>query len=534
MEALYSKYRPTNFEEVAGQVVPKQILLNSIRKNKINHAYLFYGIRGTGKTTLARIFAKTINCAADTAPCNMCDSCKSINQSTSLNVIEMDAASNSGVEDVRSLIANSSLISPDGKKKIYIIDEVHMLSKSAFNALLKTLEEPPRDTMFLFATTEINRIPDTILSRTLVINLQTLSDEDISSTLENIVIKEGSDFEKGSIEYIVSLSGGSMRDAITLLELCLLYSNSLKIGDVIKVLGIIKKEEIEDMLLRNPMLIKEVFERPEIDPKRLLLLVIETLNSFFINGSMTKNLSILSADLLQVFMTIKDPNLLRSAIPSIILRNINVPRETSSKIIEVKQQESTINTPIIEKVIEPPAVDANTKEIPQSEDHQSDEPPVIDTDTKEMPQSQDQQATEPSKNTLLDHVETQVIPNDVEITYESEKKQQTPSNVPRETSSITDSLTIMHYETVLFEQNELKRERLIEMWELMISGNNKYTNILMTGKILASSESAIILGFSNEMELNAFKSLSLDHDMYDEVERILGFRHMILPILPAN
>ena len=194
--ALARKYRPQDFSQLIGQDALVRVLRNSIKQNKIHHAFILTGIRGIGKTTTARIIAKTINCldenAANSATaCNKCDSCIAITNSNNQDVVEFDAASKTGVDDIRQIIESIAYAPVSAKYKIYIIDEVHMLSNSAFNALLKTLEEPPQRVKFIFATTEIKKVPVTILSRCMRFDLRRLDEEEISLHIKNILQKEG-------------------------------------------------------------------------------------------------------------------------------------------------------------------------------------------------------------------------------------------------------------------------------------------------------------------------------------------------------
>ncbi|MDO4368953.1 MAG: DNA polymerase III subunit gamma/tau [bacterium] len=218
--ALYRKYRPKSFDEVFGQKYVVDILKKSIVNNKIFHAYLFSGPRGTGKTTMAKLFAKLINCENLNGylACNECNSCKLINEKVDADIIEIDAASNNGVDEIRNVCDKVSLLPGVSKYKVYIIDEVHMLSISAFNALLKTLEEPPKHVVFILATTEMHKIPETIISRCQCFNFERLSDDDVVNCLKYISQNEGFNISDEVFPMISSYCGGCMRDSIGLLE----------------------------------------------------------------------------------------------------------------------------------------------------------------------------------------------------------------------------------------------------------------------------------------------------------------------------
>ena len=220
--ALYRKYRPRTFEDVRGREVIVRTLKNQIVSGRIAHSYLFCGTRGTGKTTIAKIFAKAVNCEnpKDGSPCCECPSCRAIGADASLNVVEMDAASNNGVDDIRNIIDQVAYSPTQGKYRVYIIDEVHMLSMAAFNALLKTLEEPPSYAIFILATTEPNKLPITILSRCQRYDYGRLSTETIEGRLREVSDAEGLEVEDKALRYIAGAADGSMRDGLSLLDQC--------------------------------------------------------------------------------------------------------------------------------------------------------------------------------------------------------------------------------------------------------------------------------------------------------------------------
>ncbi len=249
-KALYRTYRPQTFEEVAGQRHIVRTLKNALEKNKIAHAYLFCGPRGTGKTTMAKLFAKALNCEEGLGhQCNKCDNCKEITEGTHPDVIEIDAASNNGVEQVRDLIDKVNYLPLKGKYKVYIIDEVHMMTTSAFNALLKTLEEPPAHVVFILATTEPHNIIPTILSRCQRYDFTRVSDADIKERMITVLENEKITYEDKAIDAIVSLADGGMRDALSILDQILAYSNdSLNENDVYTLYGLASTSEKLELL----------------------------------------------------------------------------------------------------------------------------------------------------------------------------------------------------------------------------------------------------------------------------------------------
>ncbi len=250
--ALARKYRPNKFKDIVGQGIAKQILQNILHGNNTHHAYLLTGTRGVGKTTIARIIAKSLNCdfIKDSDPCCECDTCNMIAHGTFMDVIEIDAASNTGVDNIREVIENAKYIPTSAKYKVYIIDEVHMLSKSAFNALLKTLEEPPQYVIFILATTEINKIPITVLSRCLQIKLRNLTINEIIDHLSLVLDTEGVPFELPALKIIGKNANGSMRDALSLLDQAIAFCSSQTIttNKINEMLGNSEHELIYNML----------------------------------------------------------------------------------------------------------------------------------------------------------------------------------------------------------------------------------------------------------------------------------------------
>ena len=249
--ALYRKYRPDTFSSIIGQDNVTKILKNQIKNGKISHAYLFSGTRGTGKTSAAKVFARAINCLnpKDGEPCNECEVCKGILSGNITDVIEMDAASNNSVENIRQIRQEVVYATVDVKYRVYIIDEVHMLTTSAFNALLKTLEEPPENVVFILATTEQHKIPVTILSRCLKFDFNRLTEEDLYNRIKYVLECENIKYEDEACRYIAKLADGAARDALSILDRCISETKDiLKYEDVQNIVGAIDKNIINKVI----------------------------------------------------------------------------------------------------------------------------------------------------------------------------------------------------------------------------------------------------------------------------------------------
>lgn len=281
-QSLYRKYRPKNFNEVVGQDIVKKTLIHSILNNKISHAYLFTGPRGTGKTSIAKILAKAVNCTNlhDAIACEKCENCIQFNNKQSNDIIEIDAASNNGVDEIRELKNKINIVPSTGKYKIYIIDEVHMLTVGAFNALLKTLEEPPSHVIFVLATTEPHKIPSTILSRCQRFDFKKIPTKQIYDHLSNVAKLEEVDITEDALYELARISDGGMRDAFSLFEQAISYGNAkIDISVIHEINGTIPQEQLKELFLsltdKNIQRIFEILEEYDLSGKNLIKIMDE-------------------------------------------------------------------------------------------------------------------------------------------------------------------------------------------------------------------------------------------------------------------
>lgn len=322
-KALYRAYRPQNFEDVVGQEHIIRTLKNQIENNNVGHAYLFSGTRGTGKTSTAKIFARAVNCenSINQEPCNECEVCKDILHDNIMDVVEIDAASNNSVDDIRELRENVKYSPTKAKYKVYIIDEVHMLSQGAFNALLKTLEEPPSYIIFILATTEPHKIPATILSRCQRFDFKRVTVKDMTSRMQKICNEEDIEVEDKALNLISRNSQGALRDALSILDQCISFGdNKIEYKDVVELLGTINVEQLFDLA-------KYIIDQ---DTKKSL----QILNEFVIWGKDIRNLI---NDLIDHFR-----NLMVCKVSSELDEIISLPEETIQQL-KLQSKEVDVN-----------------------------------------------------------------------------------------------------------------------------------------------------------------------------------------------
>ncbi|WP_103634786.1 DNA polymerase III subunit gamma/tau [Campylobacter concisus] len=368
MQALALKYRPKNFDELIGQEAVSKSLIHALDEGRISHAYLFSGLRGSGKTSSARIFSKALVCekGPTSRPCEVCPQCVMANESRHMDIIEMDAASHRKIDDIRELIEQTKYAPAMARYKIFIIDEVHMLTKEAFNALLKTLEEPPSYVKFILATTDPLKLPTTVLSRTQHFRFKQISKYSIVKHLEFILSKEGVSYEKEALEILARSGGGSLRDTLTLLDQAIIYgANNVTANGVASMLGLLDPDKIEDIITHilnhdknairvlttelesydQEMIIDEILanlkQKFVENDSRISLLVYER---FFRILAQAKGMLNLSSDngfvlMLMLFMMIEALNLqsIDDAIETVISKNDEISTQTIQNSTQTPQ-----------------------------------------------------------------------------------------------------------------------------------------------------------------------------------------------------
>ena len=539
-KALYRTYRPQTFEDVAGQSHVTITLKNAIKENRIAHAYLFAGPRGTGKTTIAKILAKAINCTGDHPPCNECPNCKAITQGDHPDVIEIDAASNNGVNEVRDLIDKVKYAPINAKYKVYIIDEVHMMTPEAFNALLKTLEEPPAHIVFILATTEPHKILPTIISRCQRFDFKRVDEHDIISRLEYVLKEENVEYDEESLEIISKLADGGMRDALSILEQCLAYDRHLTVENINKVYGLLANDEkirLIKLLLTKDM--KNVLKTLDhmmslsIDLKRLTQDLIDVLKDVIIFKN-TQDLSLL-------FVLHK--NDIQQIVPYILVEEafqmIDIFMDASShygqavdsstyfelallKIcnqIENEHKEVAVEEPkVIENVSHETLVEVQQEEVVEKPVEKVQEP-VIE------PQEDLQEKVEEKKEPKVEQVETPV-----EEAKEEVKEVKTTAQIEVDFNDILNIL-VQAKRTVL---NDIQDKWPVIRRYCYNLNTAKYANMLCDAKPVAAGEKGFILALKYQPEVNSINYTENYYPLKNFLKEVLGSEYDFIAVMEAD
>ncbi|MFV0393879.1 MAG: DNA polymerase III subunit gamma/tau [Coprobacillaceae bacterium] len=529
-KALYRSYRPQTFKEVAGQEHIIKTLENAVHTKKIAHAYLFAGPRGPGKTTIAKIFAKAINCGESNAPCGECEICNSIMTGEHPDVIEIDAASNNGVDEVRDLIDKVKYAPINGKYKVYIIDEVHMMTTGAFNALLKTLEEPPAHAVFILATTEPHKILPTIISRCQRFDFTKVEERDIIKRLEYVLLEENMPINDQALKLIARLAEGGMRDALSILEQCLAFDTKVTEDTVNQIYGLIsteKKIEFIKKLLAKDMksvlsLVDDMLSS-SIDIKRLTFDIIDILKDIVIykNTQDDSVLFILSKDNINeivpyilveeafsmIDILIEASNKYNQSLNAKIyfelamLKICNQVKEGTKEVI-VEQQTETLVAPI-----------QTTQELIVEK-----EPEINELDTSIETMEEIEVVKEPETTnesvTVEDSVleELEAIINDEPILEESIVEEEQVTEPTENTTTITSptvDIEVMFDDilNILVQADRNILNEIKEKWEVISRyrynlNTAKLASMLCDGKPVAAGNKAIIISFEHQPMVN--------------------------------
>ena len=486
-QVLYRTYRPAKFSEVIGQDYIVKTLTNAIKNNKIAHAYLFAGPRGTGKTSVAKLFAKAINCESfNFESCDDCENCKAYLEGNHPDIIEMDAASNNGVDDIREIIEQVPYAPLLGKHKVYIIDEVHMLSTPAFNALLKTLEEPPKHVIFIFATTDPQKVIPTVLSRCQRYNFSKITTPEITNRTIEILKKENITYENKAVEQIARMAEGGMRDALSLLEQCLAYNpNELKLKDIENIFGLTSTEK--EVELFNKIHSKQTSE------------VVESLRKMYEQGMDTKRLTL---DLLEI---IKDA----------LIYNDKANQELLNKITASEAQ-NILKTISIN---------------------------ILFNDVKDLEEVLTKERQNQNFITYLELCFIKMSNNNIETTNNTTKQKDTTTKVTQETKEEKTN-TVTEEEIEELDQDFLLSLVLDANKDLKVSDQiiynkldlyqyepekRKFYQTLIGTSLFASNKDAIIISGNNK-QVETINSRIMNEELYNFINDEFGIDKMIYAI----
>lgn len=529
-QALYRKYRPSNFDEVVGQQPIIQTLKNAIIQNRIAHAYLFCGPRGTGKTSIAKIFAKMLNCEDESnKPCGKCTNCKMVQNGSHPDIIEIDAASNNGVDEVRNLIDKVKYAPMQGKYKVYIIDEVHMMTTGAFNALLKTIEEPPAHVVFILATTEPNKVIPTIISRCQRFDFNKVSQKDIEKRLSIVCKEEKIEIDPEAISLIAQLADGGMRDSLSILDQCIAYcSSNITVDNVREIYGVLTTSDIGKLfehLYAHEVdaLIQQIQECSDkgMDLKRLTSDFITLLKESIILDYSTNSqlVSNTHKEVIEKYL-LKSPSPFRFNVLNELMDVFNKYNYASNVL-------DYLETALLKSI-------SNSYEIKSKTTHDVIED--SDGENKEnFAKSSDLSYDLTSEKSEID----KKVPKNSENTGISELE--TISDVSRETLKEVgnkDSKIILNDEYILqllVGANKTERkidtakmdERNMYLADLEYA---KYANSLRNIAIVASGDKYIVVAVRSELEAKEINEMQLTQGFEDFMEQVLGKAKKIFAI----
>ena len=519
-KALYRTYRPQTFEEMAGQKHILRTLQNAIKENKIAHAYLFTGPRGTGKTSMAKLLAKALNCECEEKPCNECENCNQIINGSHPDVVEIDAASNNGVDEVRSLIDKVKYSPILGKYKVYIIDEVHMMSTGAFNALLKTLEEPPAHVIFILATTEPHKVLPTIISRCQRFDFGRISTNDIKERIRVVLEKENVNYEDGVIELICELCDGGMRDALSILDQAIAYAgNELKCAHIREIYGVTSLSEKLDLFnyISNKdeeSIVKRINEYDDkgVDLTRLTVGLIDLLKEVIIykNSGNKSILKVMNEEAISKFKE-NDKNKIFKWIDILVetlsnFKKVNAPKSFFElACLKMASCESGFRENVVYVTKE---VEVLKKEEPIKQENKVEEKVIEETPiTLRKAEPISEVKEEVKQNETINTISTPIISDEKFIPADDELL-----NVLVQATK--DALVTA-------------KQRWVELPRFMNSPSTARVATLLTdGLPVAAAKNVIILAYDNDTYLNRVNSLS-DHKAMNNFLKALYKENMM-------